>query len=98
MDFDDSINMRLSNPSESSNRQAAQQYIQLFKQASEKNEDKKSGYFQIDSSPKEPRVEEGSSGKKDKDSGKSTGGFDKTFKPVPNYGLSDSITKYVEKR
>lgn len=76
--IDDSLNLRLSNPSEGSSKREAEKYLQLFHQSSN-NDDKKSGFFAVNASPS---VNE---------KNPSTGGFNKDrsklTKDRPAYGL-----------
>jgi hypothetical protein len=88
-DLDDSLNNRVSNPSESSHRQHAQKIVNdlnLFQEVPPREEeDRSSGHFVMHGS--------GSSGKTD--NRPSTGGFKKAsassaIKSSPNYGYANN--------
>ena len=85
-DLDDSLNNRVSNPSESSHRQHMQKVVNLFQEVPPREEeDHSSGHFMIHGS--------GSSGKTD--NRPSTGGFKKAstssaIKSAPNYGYANN--------
>lgn len=82
-DLDDSLNNRVSNPSESSHRQQMQKMVNLFQEVPPREEeDHSSGHFMIHGS--------GSSGQTD--NRPSTGGFKKasTLKTSPNYGYANN--------
>ena len=85
-DLDDSLNNRVSNPSESSHRQQMQKIVNLFQEVPPREEeDHSSGHFMIHGS--------GSSGKTE--NRPSTGGFKKAsassaIKSSPNYGYANN--------